>query len=93
VIGLYVLVPFMYVFNFAMYDVVNTQHDCQLVANSVCDFVVDSGCGSPAQTCVNPDSFWQVARLIPEAFFLPNLTIALLITFLSAMHKALRVIG
>ncbi len=93
VIGLYVLVPFMYVFNFSMYDLVNTQQDCQAVAPAVCDFVVDSGCGSPAQTCTNPDSFWNVARLIPVAFFLPNLTIALLITFLSAMHKALRVIG
>jgi hypothetical protein len=93
VLGLYVLVPFMYVFNFAMYDIVNTQQDCQMVAGSVCDFVVDSGCGNVTQTCTNPDSFWKVARLIPEAFFLPNLTIALLITFMSAMHKALRVIG
>ncbi len=93
VLGLYVVVPFMYVFNFAMYDLVNTQSDCQLVAASVCDFVVDSGCGDVNQTCTNPDSFWKVARLVPEAFFLPNLTIALLITFLSAMHKALRVIG
>ncbi len=93
VIGLYVLVPFMYVFNFSMYDIVNTPQDCQNVAGAVCDFVVDSGCGAPVQTCTNPDSFWNVARLIPVAFFLPNLTIALLVTFLSSMHKALRVIG
>ncbi len=93
VLGLYVVVPFMYVFNFSMYDLVNTQQDCQSVASSVCDFVVDSGCGAAVQTCTNPDSFWNVARLIPIAFFLPNLTIALLVTFLSSMHRALRVIG
>ncbi|HSB47210.1 MAG TPA: hypothetical protein VLD37_04285 [Candidatus Bilamarchaeum sp.] len=95
-LGLYIIVPFMYVFNFAMYDVVNNQADCQQFAPAVCDFVADSGCGNPIQTCDNlgsSDSFWNIGRLIPVAFFLPNLTIAILITFLGAIHKALRVVG
>jgi hypothetical protein len=99
VIGLYVLVPFMYAFNLAMYQVVFS--DCNTFARAACDNVIDNnGCGSitnpagsGAATCSNPDSLWNVARLIPQAFFLPNLTIALLITFFGSIHKALRVIG
>jgi hypothetical protein len=92
-LGLYVIVPFMYVFNLAMYDAVLS--DCNAYAQAVCDSVVDSySCSSsPEITCSNPDGFWFVARLIPQAIFLPNLTIAILITFLSAVHKGLRVVG
>jgi hypothetical protein len=92
-LGLYVIVPFMYVFNLAMYDAVLS--DCTAYASAVCDNVVDSySCSSaPEVTCSNPDGFWFVARLIPQAIFLPNLTIAILITFLSAVHKGLRVVG
>jgi hypothetical protein len=92
-LGLYIIVPFMYVFNFAMYDVVNNHDDCVQFSPAVCDYVADSGCGNSAQTCDNPDSFWNVGRLIPVAFFLPNLTFAILISFLGSVHKALRVIG
>ncbi len=92
-LGLYILVPFMYVFNFAMYDASNSSEDCQNMKDAVCDNAVDGSCSSPAQACSNPNSFWNVGRLIPVAFFLPNLTIVILITFLSCMHKALRVIG
>ncbi len=96
-IGLYVLVPFMYVFSFAMYDAVGTSADCEKFAQAVCDPVLDHyDCGDAASakaTCQNPDSFWNVARLLPVAFFLPNLTIAVLVTFLGAVHKGLKVIG
>jgi len=94
-LGLHVLVPFMYVFSFAMYDAVGTEDDCEYFAESVCDNSMDSyDCGSNAEaTCKNPDSFWNVARLLPVAFFLPNLTIVMLITFLGAVHKGLRVVG
>jgi len=89
VIGLYVIVPFMYVFNFAMNDAV--AGDCNLFADAVCDYVVDSyDC---ANTCANAEGFWNVGRLIPQAFFLPNLTIAILVTFMTSINKALRVIG
>ena len=92
-VALYVLVPMLYAFNMAMYDV--TFRDCNSFARAACDFVIDGGgCESnPATTCSNPDSLWNIARLIPQAFFLPNLTIALVITFLGSIHKALRVIG
>lgn len=99
-IGLYVLVPMLYAFNLSMYEVV--MNDCSTFAKAACDNVIDAGsCGtlmastsaSAANTCGNPDSLWNVARLIPQAFFLPNLTMALVITFLSSVHKALRVIG
>jgi hypothetical protein len=91
-IGLYVLVPMLYAFNLSMYEVV--MNDCGTFAKAACDNVIDNGsCASPETTCGNPDSLWNVARLIPQAFFLPNLTMALVITFLSSIHKALRVIG
>jgi len=43
--------------------------------------------------CEDTGSFKDFGRLIPQAFFLPNLTLAIFITFLGAMNKALRVLG
>ena len=90
IIGVYVLVPFMYVFNFAMYDVLLTSDDCTMFQDAVCDFAIS---GTDCATACTANGFWYVARFIPQAFFLPNLTIAVLITFLGGIHKALRVIG
>ncbi|MGV8084893.1 MAG: hypothetical protein ACP5N9_01425 [Candidatus Bilamarchaeum sp.] len=90
-LGLYVIVPFMYAFNLSLYD--TAKADCERFADASCDNVFDNYCSPSIVTCSNPDGFWEVARLIPQAFFLPNLTIALLITFLGSIHKALRVIG
>ena len=93
-VGLYIIVPFMYVFNFAMYDAVLTEDDC--LANSkyqdaLCDNAIDGyDCSN---TCTNRYGFLQVARLVPQAFFLPNLTIVVVVTFLAAANKALRTIG
>jgi len=91
----------MYVFSLTMYDALSpdvaTAPNCASFAGAVCDNVADAyNCGSSAtaaSVCSNPNGFWNVARLIPQAFFLPNLTIALLITFLGSVHKALRLIG
>ncbi len=93
-LGLYILVPLMYVFNLAMYDVV--EKDCPKYAVAACDWSADGHyCGPNDQStsCSNPESFWYVAKLIPQAFFLPNLTIAVLITFMSCINKALKVMG
>jgi hypothetical protein len=95
VIGIYVVVPFMYVFNLSMYDI--TLNNCNDFKNAVCDGPMDNyACDTPAgvtAACTNTSGFWYVARLIPQAFFLPNLTIVVLVTFLSGVHKALRVVG
>lgn len=88
-IALYLVVPFMYAFNATMYEV--TLNDCTPFSATVCDFVVDGT--SCTSACTNEYGFWRVARLIPQAFFLPNLTIAVVITFLACMNKALKVIG
>jgi hypothetical protein len=83
-IGLYIIVPFMYTLNLAMYDIV--EDDCVIFKEGVKDFVLDrTGC--------NTYGFWDVGRLMPQAFFLPNLTIALVVTFMAAINKALRMIG
>lgn len=83
-IGLYVIVPFMYTFNLAMYDVINEDY-CTDYYGIIWDGAF-GGCGDTG-------NFWDVARLLPQAFFLPNLTIAFLIAFLVGVNKALRVIG
>lgn len=83
-VGLYIIIPFMYTFNLAMYDIVSL--DCATFSKqAVDDIVFGSGCSTYG--------FWNVGRLIPQAFFLPNLTIALFITFMAAVNKALRAIG
>ncbi len=85
-IGLYVLVPFIYTFNLAMYDVIGDGECAYYQAQGIIDDAVFGGCGRTG-------NFWDVARLLPQAFFLPNLAIALVITFLVGVNKALRVIG
>jgi hypothetical protein len=82
-VGLYVIIPFMYTFNLAMFDVV--AGDCLRFEYVTNDIVFGSGCSTYG--------FWNVGRLMPQAFFLPNLTIALFITFMGGVNKALKVIG
>jgi len=92
-LALYVIVPFLYVLNFAMYNTLMSKSDCSEFSGAVCDYIADGGNCTPNSVCTNPDGFWMVARLIPQAFFLPNLTIAIVITFLTAMNKAMKVLG
>jgi hypothetical protein len=101
-LGLYVIVPFMYVFTLSMYDasinMCNTSGSYSY-ANAVCDSPIDSyscpvtNAVTEAQVCSNTDGFWNVASLVPQAFFLPNLTLVVLITFFGSVNKALKVIG
>jgi len=83
--ALYILVPFMYAVNLLMYDVVKPP--------GLCDFVADSAGGYSPGGCYNPTSLSTVGKLMLQAFFLPNLTIAIVITFLTSLNKALKVIG
>lgn len=107
-VGLYLLVPYMYTFNLAMYEAVLSDDVCtKEVApglhyyDAICDNILDGyDCWSyddstphPENTCNNPYGFWMVARLIPQAFLLPNLTIALLVAFIGSLNKALGMIG
>jgi hypothetical protein len=82
-VGLYILIPFMYTFNLSMYDIMG--QGCSGFSAGVDDFVFGPGCSTYG--------FWNVGRLMPQAFFLPNLTMALFITFMAAINKALRAIG
>lgn len=92
-IALYVIIPTMYGLNAAMDEVIFGSAACD-------DGEVDLGSGLSLDIydgvlggCDNEYSFWNVARLLPQAFFLPNLTFALVVTCLSAINKALRVLG
>ncbi len=78
VIGLVTVLPLFYAFNGLMFDAIDIP-TCQFndAVFGECDDVL---------------GFATIARFMPQAFFLPNLTIALFITFLSAINKALRVI-
>ncbi len=94
-LGLHLVVPFFYVFNFAMYDIIS--QDCMTAGNSYVDLGGNTkyigGDDAVFGYCSDPGSFWEVSGLIPQAFFLPNLAIALVITFMVSINKALRVIG
>lgn len=107
-LGVYLILPYLYTFNLAMYEAVLTDSDCMREVapdlhyyDVACDSVLDhyecwSYDGStphPENTCSNPYGFWGVARLIPQAFLLPNLAIALMVAFIGSLNKALRMIG
>lgn len=90
-VALYILVPVLYALNAAMDDVV-FQNGCA-GADSYEDawkshYIRDGVMGD----CDDKYGFWAIARFLPQAFFLPNLTLALTITFLSAINKALKVL-
>ncbi len=97
-LGLYIVIPFFTTFNYLMYDAVNCA--CNDYSSILHDTVLDNngaqygfGIHECGVACSSANGFWTVARLIPQAFFLPNLTLALFVTFLSAINKALSVIG
>ncbi len=82
-IGAYLFIPLMYTFNAAMYY--SVLPDCSAHSSAIDDYVQGS--------CSKSGSFWDISKLLPQAFFLPNLTIVVFITFLAAANKALRVIS
>ncbi|MEW6749274.1 MAG: hypothetical protein AB1295_06215 [Candidatus Micrarchaeota archaeon] len=82
-IALYVIVPTLYALNGAMDQVVFSQCGSY---SAVVDDPLMGGCDSDT-------SFWMMARATPQAFFLPNLSLALTITFLGSIAKALKVLG
>jgi hypothetical protein len=82
-IGLVTIFPIMYALNASMYETVFKS----------CDGMEDITDDTVLGSCGFPGSFFDIAKLIPQAFFLPNLTLAVFITFLSAMNRALKVIG
>lgn len=86
VIAIHIFLPFMYALNGAMYYNILTENDCTANYSSI---VQDHLLGN----CESPMSVIKFVRLLPQAIFLPNLTIAIMITLLSSVNKALRVIG
>lgn len=93
-IALYAVFPFFAAFTFMMYDAV--YNDCSTYSAMLYDKPINNEAGAPvcSQTGdVMGVSMWDVGVMIPMAFFLPNLSLALLITFLGAVNKALRVVG
>ncbi len=84
-IGSYVFLPLMYGFNASMYLSTMSEDDCLEFSEAIDDQILGD--------CYDKGNFWSIAKMIPQAFFLPNLTLAVFITFLSAVNKALRVIG
>lgn len=86
VIALYVFVPSLYALNAAMDEIVfqGSTMGCASVEELINDRVMGD--------CNTSYNFWAVARFIPQAFFFPNLILAITITFLSAINKALKVL-
>jgi hypothetical protein len=78
-LGLFTIIPLMYSLNLAMYTL-KPAYDQSITTDHV------------LQAC-NGYTFDNAAKLIPQAFFLPNLTLAIFITYTSAVNKALKVLG
>jgi len=86
-LALYIIIPVFYAINGAMDQIVfNDCNSYDAAHPGLIQDAVMGGCGSGT-------SFWLVARALPQAFFLPNLTLALVVTFMSGISKALKVIG
>lgn len=86
-LALYIIIPVFYAINGAMDQIVF--NDCHSYDAAYPGLIKDAVMGD----CDSATSFWLVARALPQAFFLPNLTLALVVTFLSGISKALKVIG
>ena len=89
-IALYVIVPTLYALNGAMDQVAIRQ--CSQYSAMLDGSLIDSS-DELTGGCDSDMSMWLVARALPQAFFLPNLTLALVITFLGGITKALKVVG
>ncbi|MEK6982440.1 MAG: hypothetical protein AABX38_05905 [Candidatus Micrarchaeota archaeon] len=104
-LALYIVLPTMYAVNGAMDELIFK--DCNsyrsLVADEVMGGITRSVTGTgpnqqvqpvvDASACTSNTSFWIIASSMPQAFFLPNLTLALVITFIAGINKALKTIG
>lgn len=90
-IVLYTVVPVMYALNSAMDEIVSfsTCNGSTVTLDSITLDIGDISLGG----CDKIYNFWNIGRLMPHAFFLPNLTLAIAITCLSAIDKALTVLG
>lgn len=82
-LGVYFFLPLLYSFNGIMYE----------SALGPCKDYKDQVESPLFGQCDYGTNVWSIARLIPQAFFLPNLTIAVFITFMSAVDRSLRMIG
>ncbi|MFH2106244.1 MAG: hypothetical protein ABII22_03210 [Candidatus Micrarchaeota archaeon] len=93
-VGLAVVLPMFYLVNLSMIANVHSAAACtapSLAAGvpTVAQVIGDTVNGP----CTSVSSFWNLGKLIAQAFFLPNLTLAIFVTFLSSANKALSVIG
>ena len=92
-LAMYTLVPFLYVFNFTMYDALLSKQDCTAISGTPFAITWRTAGAARLDRLLQHGRVLAVARLVPQAFFLPNLTIVIVITFLTAMNKALKVMG
>ncbi|MFH1221832.1 MAG: hypothetical protein V1492_01970 [Candidatus Micrarchaeota archaeon] len=89
-IAFYALLPFFVNFSFLMYDSISLA-DCTSYQGILEDKPINTELGAPVCDSTGFGvSLWDVGKILPMAFFLPNLSIALIVTFMSAINKALR---
>jgi len=74
----------------ALYIVIPTMY---AINGAMYDVAKDSCIDIGDNVFTSQYSYCKIGSLIPQAFFLPNLTLAIVITFLSGINKALRVLG
>ncbi|MFA5076831.1 MAG: hypothetical protein WC488_00165 [Candidatus Micrarchaeia archaeon] len=99
-VGIYLIIPVFVALNAIMYQYTFTPQDCDRYKDVIADPVSIWGgeaetTGGPNQAlaCDSPANLLAVARLYPQAFLLPNITIIIFIAFMTSVNKALKVLG
>ncbi|MEW6528491.1 MAG: hypothetical protein AB1391_01235 [Candidatus Micrarchaeota archaeon] len=89
-VAIFIIVPVFIALNGIMYLYIFTPEQCSQYSDLVYDNVFEL---SGASGCNSSINILKVARLYPQAFLLPNLTIVIFITFVNSLNKALKVLG
>ncbi len=92
-LALYVILPFFYLFGLTTYDLVFTESTCNgSLKYALYEGVLDEW--STKNTCNYSNAgLLSLMRLIPQAVFLPNLSLTMTLLFIMGVNKALRTIG
>ncbi|MBU0586339.1 hypothetical protein KJ780_02410 [Candidatus Micrarchaeota archaeon] len=91
--GIYLIVPVFVALNGMTYAFIFTEADKLSYSFLANDLVLTGGVYNSGDLALSSTTtLLEVARLYPQAFLLPNLLIVVLVTFISSMNKALKVL-
>jgi hypothetical protein len=84
-VGIYLIIPLLLALNGIVYAYGFSAADCATFQQAIRDDQI-----LPMGACDSPYNLFNVARLYPQAFLLPNIAIVLFVVFANSISKALR---